>query len=183
MHERLIETPRFTVERRRYRHTDGGELIRDVVVHPGAVVVLAMIKKKNADQHVGKRLQDRIVMIRQLRRSVEKTLLELPAGTREPDEPPIETARRELIEETGFQAGQMEPLATFYTSPGITTELMHAFVATELTEVGQNLERGEEIEVETIDVKRARAMLTCGELCDGKTIAVLGMYFAKLGCM
>ncbi len=122
----------------------------------------------------------RIVMIRNYRHTVEQELWELPAGTAEPNEAPIETARRELEEEAGYRAGTMTPLTEFFTSPGVLTERMFAFVATELQPVGQRLEVGERIVAEIVELDRARKWLTSGELRDGKTIAVLGTYFARL---
>jgi len=173
MHEELLQTPRFSVQRRRFDQAGSEPIVRDVVVHPGAVVILPLLSDKSGKE------QDCIVMIRQMRYSVGETLWELPAGTREPNEPPIETARRELIEETGYEAGQIKPLAEFYTSPGITTELMHAFVASDLTHVGQRLEHGEQISVEPMLGEDVQGMLSSGEIRDGKTMAVLGLYFAK----
>ena len=85
-------------------------------------------------------------------------------------------ARRELQEETGYRTGHIEPLLSFFTTPGICTEWMYAFVATDLTAVGQNLQGAERIEVERIDVDAARDRLLRGEFEDGKTIAVLGRY-------
>jgi len=167
MHELLLSTSRFNVERRAFAGADGRSITREVVVHPGAVVILPII-----DAH-------RIVMIRNYRYTVEQELWELPAGTAEPDEAAIETARRELEEETGYRAGTMTPLTEFYTSPGVLTERMFAFVATDLKSVGQRLELGERIVAEVVEMDRARRWLVNGELRDGKTIAVLGTYFAQ----
>jgi ADP-ribose pyrophosphatase len=157
----VFEGVKFNVERRQIATRDGGTAMREVVVHPGAVVVLP-------------RLDDgRIVMIRNHRFAVGRTLWELCAGTLEAGEPPAETAARELIEETGYQAVHIEPLTTFYTSPGICTERMHAFLATGLTEVGQQLEATEQIEVELIEHRKVMRMIEAGEIEDGKTIATL----------
>ncbi len=136
-------------------------------MHPGAVVILPLLDA------------GRIVMIRNYRHSVQRELLELPAGTREPDEEPIETAARELVEETGYRAGKLSPLASFYTSPGITNEWMHAFTATDLTRVGQNLDPGEELVPEICDLAKARRLLATAAIEDAKTLAVLGIYFAS----
>ena len=165
--KRLLSTRLFAVEHREYPGPDGAVIGRDVVVHPGAVVILPIL----AD--------GRIVLIRNYRYTVERELWELPAGTREPDESPEETARRELEEETGYHAESVQPLVTFYTSPGVLTERMHAFVATGLVHVGQKLMADEKIKVSPIASSEARRMFVEGEFADGKTIAVLGMYFAK----
>jgi len=118
-------------------------------------------------------------MIRNHRYTVDEELWELPAGTMEPDEEPIQTAARELEEETGFRAGSLTPFAEFYTSPGVLTERMRAFVASELTPVGQRLEESERIVIETIPLVEAKRKLIQGELRDGKTIAVLGMFLLQ----
>ena len=167
MHELLLSASRFNVERRVFAGADGQSITREVVVHPGAVVILPIIDAR------------RIVMIRNFRYTIEQELLELPAGTAESDEAAIETARRELEEETGYRAGTMTPLTEFFTSPGVLTERMFAFVATDLTSVGQRLEHGERIVAEVVELDRARRWLVNGELRDGKTIAVLGTYFAQ----
>ena len=147
--------------------TTGKSLVREVVLHPGAVIILPI-------------LQDgRIVMIRNLRHTVGHWLWELPAGTLEPPEPPELCARRELIEETGFQAGEMKSLGWFYTSPGILTEKMYAFIATGLTPGPQALEENETITVEPLPVNTIRAMIDSNEILDGKTIAVLLKYILR----
>ena len=160
----LLTTRRFTVEQRVFDGPLGEPIVREAVVHPGAAVILPILDAS------------RIIMIRQIRQVVDEELWELPAGTLEPGEPPIETACRELIEETGYRAERIEPLVTFYSSPGICTELMHVFVATGLTPVGQNLDAGEQIDVEIVSLIDARRRLLAGELRDGKTIAALGRY-------
>jgi ADP-ribose pyrophosphatase len=163
----LLTRRHFSVEHRVYTTPKGEMVERDVVVHPGAVVMLPILD------------DGRIVMIRNHRYTVERELWELPAGTREPDESPIETARRELIEETGYQAGRMEPLVEFFASPGVMTERMFAFIATELTHVGQNLVGSERIIVEPLDSAEVRRRLIAGDFEDGKTIATLGTFFLR----
>jgi ADP-ribose pyrophosphatase len=143
---------------------DGSRIAREVCVHPGAVVVLAVLP------------DDRVVLIRNRRFAVSQYLLELPAGTLEPSEPPINCAGRELLEETGYLAGRMTPLATFFTSPGVLTERMHAFVATQLEQGTPALKDDEEIEVRPVPMRQALAMIETGEIQDAKTIAVLLMY-------
>jgi len=167
MNEILLHTLKFNVERRTIVTPRGQSVTREVVVHPGAVVILPILEG------------NRIVFVRNFRHSIQRELLELPAGTREPDEDPIETAARELIEETGYRAGKLTPLACFYTSPGITTELMYAFTATDLTRVGQSLDPGEEIVPQICDMAEAQRMYAASSFEDAKTLAVLGIYFAS----
>ena len=165
--QQLLATPRFTVERRVFARPGAAPLVREFIVHPGAAVILPILP------------DGRMVLVRQMRRGVESELVELPAGTLDPGEAPIETARRELEEETGFRAGRIEPLAEFFTSPGVMTERMHAFLATELEPVGQSLDEGEQIQVEFFPPGKVRKMLVDGEFRDGKTIATLGLYFLR----
>ncbi|MGD2109860.1 MAG: NUDIX hydrolase [Phycisphaerae bacterium] len=169
MQETLLTTRLFAVEHRVYTTPEGQSVARDVVVHPGAVVVVPVLG------------DDRLVMIRNYRYTVEQEVWELPAGTREPGETPMETARRELEEETGYRASKLAPLMAFYTSPGFCTEWMHAFVAKDLAPVGQNLQGHERIVTETVAVSEARRRLLAGEFIDGKTIAVLGRYLLEPG--
>jgi ADP-ribose pyrophosphatase len=163
----LLTTRKLRVERRRITTPRGQEFQRIVIVHPGAVVILPLLDA------------DTVVMIRNYRPATGETLLELPAGTLEADETPAACAARELIEETGYCASRLEPLMSFYTSPGVLSERMHAFVARDLTHVGQQLADGEEIDVEPVRVDRIRQLLTAGELRDGKTIAVIGTYLLQ----
>ncbi len=165
MHIKLLTSRAFSVEQRVYESAVGDPITRDVVVHPGAVVILPVL----ANGH--------IVMIRNHRYTVEMDLWELPAGTREPGESPEVTARRELEEETGYRAEVMTPAIAFFTSPGICTEWMHAFVATNLEKVEQNLQGDERIEVEIVPPAEARRGLIDGRWIDAKTVAVLGHYF------
>ena len=167
MHRQLLSTRLFAVEHREYPRRGREPVARDIVIHPGAVAILPILDG------------ERVVMIRNYRYAVEQELWELPAGTREPHEPPIETARRELEEETGYRAGTMTPLTEFYTSPGFVTERMHVFLATDLTPVGQGLEDTEQISVEVMDLAEVRRKLIAGEFLDGKTVAILGMYFTR----
>jgi ADP-ribose pyrophosphatase len=142
----------------------GLKLTKEIVAHPGAVIVLPLL----AD--------GRVVLIRNHRWSIGKYLVELPAGTLEKSEPPINCAGRELLEETGYLAGRITPLASFYTSPGILSEKMHAFVATQLEKQQAAPEDGEEIETVPTPFEDAIQMIRDGEIVDGKTIATLLMY-------
>src|SRR5438874_6447128 len=109
--------------------------IREVVVHPGAVVVLGFL----AD--------DRILLIRNRRYAIGQVLIELPAGTLEKGEDPINCAGRELLEETGYLAGRLVSIGNFFTSPGMLSEKMYAYAAYDLEQHKMALEEGEEIEV------------------------------------
>jgi ADP-ribose pyrophosphatase len=107
---------------------------------------------------------------------VGKTLIEVPAGTREPNESPLETARRELAEETGYHAAQFEELATYYPSPGVLSERMWIFVARGLTAGDPAREENEEIENFVVSWDAAMAMVDRGEIEDSKTLIALLAY-------
>ena len=142
----------------------GVKHVREVLVHPGAVVILPVM----AD--------GRVLLIRNRRYSVGKVLVELPAGTLEPGELPMNAAGRELLEETGYLAGRMRPLASFYASPGVTTERLHVFAAYDLERAAVDRDEGEEIELLPVAFEKAVAAIADGQIEDGKTIATLLMY-------
>lgn len=157
----LLETSRFRVEEVQQPTASGGLRARQIVRHPGAVTVLPLLEG------------DRVCLIRNFRVSVEQTLIELPAGTLEPDERPEENARRELIEETGYIAGRIEKLHTFLLSPGILDERMHLYAAHDLQPGPQALEEGEEIENLVVPWQEAMALVERGEIQDAKTLVAL----------
>ncbi len=167
--EPLFEGRRFRVERAVQTTPDGVEHLRDIVRHPGAVTILPILE------------HGRVCFVQNFRIAVDETLIELPAGTLEPGEDPAETARRELIEETGYRAGRIELLATFFTSPGILDEKMYVYVATSLTPGETALEAGEEIEPLVVTRQEALAMVRDGRIHDAKTIAAL-LHFDFFRC-
>lgn len=143
---------------------EGGKPItRQVVRHPGAVAVVPLLEGG----------EQRVVLIRNWRISVEKWLYEIPAGTLEKGERPEKCAARELEEETGYRAATLELLCRFYTSPGLSDELMWVYAATGLVEVGQRLEENELVTVHPVAADKALAMMDSGELVDSKSIAGL----------
>lgn len=139
---------------------------RECIIHPGAVIILPLLKDTE------------VIMIRNDRFVVDECLWELPAGTLEMDEKPIDTAYRELTEETGYRANVMTPLLGFYTTPGFCNEKMHAFVAKDLEFVGQDLDPTERITAEAIPFHKVMTMIAAGTIHDGKTIATLLYYHA-----
>lgn len=143
----------------------GGRIRKEVCVHPGAVVILGILP------------DERIVLIRNRRYTLGGIhLVELPAGTLERNEEPINCAGRELLEETGYLAGRLKPIGAFWASPGILTEKLYAWAAYDLTPQRQSLEADEEIEVVPTPFDEAVAMIGTGEIQDAKTIATLLMY-------
>lgn len=162
--ETLLETSRFRVVKQTVTRPDGRTASVSYVVHPGSVAILPLVD----DNH--------LCLIRSRRLTVGQTLIEVPAGTREPGEPPLETARRELEEETGYRAAKWEELVQFYASPGILSERMHVYVASDLTPGEPRREPSEEIENLVLSWDEALAMLDRGEIVDGKTIVALLTY-------
>jgi ADP-ribose pyrophosphatase len=146
------------------KESDQSRIVREVIVHPGAVVILPLMN------------DGKVLLIRNRRHAVHQVLLELPAGTLEKDEDPMNCAGRELLEETGMLAGRIVALPSFYSSPGVLTEKMHPFVASKLEKSTQALEEGEEIELYPLPMQDAIAMCGNGGIIDGKTIATLLMY-------
>lgn len=159
--ELLLKTERFSVVRDSFVTSSGKTKSREIVRHPGAVVIVPQL----ADGSV--------CLIRNFRLSVRQTLIELPAGTLEPGISPLDQAKRELIEETGYRAGSIKQLHSFYLSPGILDERMHLFLATDLQPGETALELGEEITNLVVPWEEAIAMIFRGEIQDAKTIASL----------
>jgi ADP-ribose pyrophosphatase len=160
----LFSGKKVRLELHTLQDDDGNRRIAEIVVHPGAVVVLAFTA------------EGKILLIRNRRYSVGQTLWELPAGTLEKGEDPINCAGRELVEETGYLAGRLTSIGNFFSSPGILTEKMYAYAAYDLERSQTALEEGEEIETEAIEFDRAIEMIRDGDIHDGKTIATLLMY-------
>ena len=140
---------------------DGTTIRRDMILHPGAVVVLPLVD----DGHV--------CLLRNHRFIIDQTLWELPAGTLEPGEAPDRAAVRELAEETGYAAGRWRKLAELYPSPGCLSELMHLYVAQDLTPGAARPEADEQLEAHVVPWDRAVAWALDGTIRDAKTIAGL----------
>jgi len=163
----LLETRRFAVVEEIVTRPDGSTANLSYVRHGGSVAILPLLD------------DGRVCLIHSRRLTVSKTLIEIPAGTREPDESPLETARRELAEETGYRATQFEELVTFYPSPGISSERMWIFVARGLSPGQHAREPNEEIENFLVSWDDALSMVDRGEIEDGKTLLAILMWERK----
>lgn len=150
------------------RQDSGRTTIREVVHHPGGVTAIPILD------------DGRILLIRQFRYPIGKFILELPAGKLDTGQPPKETAARELEEEIGYKAGSLEYETTFYTTPGISDEAIHFFIAGNLTPCPQRLEEGEHITVEACSVGECLQKIRDGEINDGKTILGILWYVNKI---
>ena len=138
---------------------EGHTARREVVEHPGAVVVIAVDE------------EDRVYLVRQYRHPIRQYLLELPAGTLEPGEEPLAAARRELREEVGLLAGKWTRLGSFFSSPGFVSEHLHAFLAQELVETDREPDDDEDITV--VLYPRAELLQHLDEIPDAKSLAAL----------
>ncbi|MCL5266211.1 MAG: NUDIX hydrolase [Chloroflexi bacterium] len=151
------------------RLADGGLTKREIVEHRGAVALVA----------VGQ--DDNVLLVKQYRKAAGKDLLEIPAGTLELGENPLDCAQRELQEETGHKAARIEPLTGFYPCPGYSTEFIHVYVATGLQPSVAEHDDDEDIEVVPVPFPEALKMVGSGEICDAKSIIGLLAYARRKG--
>ena len=145
------------------------EYKREIVEHKGSAVIVPVFEDKT------------VALVRQYRYAAGEYLLEIPAGTLNPGEDPMEGARRELEEEIGVTSESIEKLTEFYVSPGFLTEKMFVYLATDLREGKQNLEEDELLSIEKFTFPEAFEKIKSGEIQDAKTIAGLILASAKFG--
>lgn len=136
----------------------------DIIVHPGAVAAIPVTK------------EDKLILIQQWRRAIDKIIYELPAGVLEPGESPLETVERELQEEIGYRASTFINLGGFYSTPGFCTEYIHLFIAQDLTPSKLPGDLHEAIDVVEMDLSEASRLIDTNEIDDMKTIAGLMRY-------
>ncbi|MDO7905138.1 NUDIX hydrolase [Paenibacillus sp. JX-17] len=139
------------------RLPNGSTSKREIIKHPGAVAVIAL--------HAGK-----LLVVDQYRQAMGRCEVEIPAGKLEPGEDPMEAAGRELQEETGYTAVSLQHLQSFYTSPGFADELIHLYVAEELTAGEMKLDEDEFLEMQEVTLDEAYAMIRDGRIADAKTV-------------
>lgn len=162
-HQTLLVTPKFSVGRLS-TESSGMSVSHEFIVHPGVAAVLPVLT------------DGRLLLIRNHRVLIDKELWEIPAGTLERDESPESCARRELAEETGYVAHSMALLGTFYSSPGISTELVHLYVATELSPGPPRLQPDELITVHLMARTVVFEMIANGTIQDSKTLAAFALW-------
>jgi ADP-ribose pyrophosphatase len=166
-----------------HRRVHAGKVLNldvDEVLEPGGVRGLREVVRQRGSVAALPVLDDgRIVLVRQYRYAVDSLVWELPAGRRDPGETPEQGALRELEEEVGLRSAALEPLLTFWTTPGFCDEVMHLFRATGLTPVPPRPEADEKIEQATFTLDEAMAMVKRGEIREGKTLVALLMEAAR----
>ncbi|WAM32834.1 NUDIX domain-containing protein [Caldicellulosiruptor morganii] len=145
---------------------DGKTSHRAIVVHSGAAVVVPVDDEEN------------VILIRQFRKPIEKVIVELPAGKLDKDEEPLECAKRELEEETGYSAKEFVKLTEIYTTPGFSNEVIHVYLARGLEQGSSHTDIDEFVEVFKVGLDDAIKMVKNGEIKDAKTI--IGLLLAKM---
>jgi ADP-ribose pyrophosphatase len=155
--QELIRTPIFYVTQDVALDPDGFEIKRAIVQHPGSAVVMPVDDKK------------RVLLVRQYRLPALKYLWELPAGRVDAGETPLQAARRELAEETGYRARKFEKLAVFYPSPGFLAEKMTIYIAHGLTEGKKTPMEDERIQTRWFTAKEIDGLIRSYKILDAKT--------------
>ena len=159
IHEGKILT--YTVDK--VKLLNGKESTREVIIHNGGVTIIA---QPNSSQ---------VILVKQFRYAIGKAFWELPAGTLHKNEDPLQAAKRELKEETGYIANTLEPMGIVYPLPGYSTEVLYFFRALNLEEGEQEQDPDENIEMRIFDLKHAWQMVKDGEIRDAKTISGIGL--------
>lgn len=159
--EILLKGRAFKIRRDTLKTPDGHETKLEIIEHGGSVVIVPVDEDGN------------VLFVRQYRHAAGGDLLELPAGTRDEDEPYEECAAREIREETGMEAGQLKKIGAFYLAPGYSTEFMAVFLATELKENPLDADDDEFLQVEKLPLKQVMEMARGGDIPDAKSLAAL----------
>ena len=164
LHERMLSEDQawkgkfLDVRSARVELPNGRVTGRDIVRHPGAAAVVALTES------------GKIVLVRQYRTAIDRVTVEIPAGKLDPGEDPIECARRELHEETGFTATRMRYLTSIATSPGFCDEIIHIYMATGLTFDGANPDDDEFVNVDLVPLGELIDAVLDGKIEDAKTV-------------
>ncbi len=159
--ETLLQGRAFKIRRDHLRTPNGGDTKLEIIEHGGSVVIVPVDEDGN------------LLFVRQYRHAAGMDLLELPAGTRDGDEPFEDCAAREIREETGMEAGKLKKVGEFYLAPGYSTEFMAVFIATDLTHNPLEADEDEFLEVEKMPIKEAMQLVKSGKMPDAKSLAAL----------
>ena len=163
-HATLHEGRVFNLVKENYTLENGVTSHMDFIQHPGAAAMVPMLNNRE------------VVLIKQYRHAIREFIWEIPAGTLDPNESPLNCARRELIEEIGYSATDWHQLGTITPLPGCSDEHIHIFLASDLKPEEQQLDDDEMINVHKINLSEALQMILAGEISDGKTIS--GLFLA-----
>ena len=166
--ETIFKGKVFTVEKLKVTLPDGSPAMREVIRHNGGAAIIAVDDDNNA------------YMVRQYRIATGGEMLEIPAGKVEPGEDPKECAARELTEETGFTASNVEFLASVYATPGYCSEKLHVYLATGLKAGNPHRDQGEFLNVKVYKLAELRDMVNAGQIKDAKSVIGILMASAKL---
>ncbi len=157
--EVLLQGRNFKVRRDTLKTPDGRETKLEILEHGGSVVLVPVDRQGN------------VLFVRQYRHAAGGEILELPAGTREEEEPYEDCAAREIREETGMEAGRLQKVGEFYLAPGYSSEFMAVFLATDLKPNPLDADEDEFLQVEQVPVKEVSALFERGEVPDSKSLA------------
>lgn len=166
--ERLFHGRIFDLVIEEIEESDGKNRTCEIIAHPGGAVVIPLLDNGT------------VLLVRQYRYPYKKFVVEAPAGKLEPNEDPLECAKRELLEETGYDAETFTPLTSIYTTPGFCNEVLHIYLATGLrkSDEGQKLDEGEQsLTVESFPFNQAIEMISAGKIVDSKTI--VGLFLSE----
>jgi nudix-type nucleoside diphosphatase (YffH/AdpP family) len=155
----ILQGRAFKIRRDFLKTSNGLETTLEIIEHDGSVVLIPIDSENN------------VLFVRQYRHATGQDMLELPAGTRDNDEPYEACAAREIREETGMEAGNLEKVGEFYLAPGYSTEFMAVFLATNLKHNPLDADEDEFLSVEKIPLRKAMEMLEGGEVKDAKSLA------------
>ena len=155
----------FNLVKENYTLDNGVTSEMDFVQHPGAAAMVPMLN------------QTEVILIKQYRHAIREFIWEIPAGTLDPLESPINCAKRELVEEIGYLAHDWHQLGTITPLPGYSNERIHIFLASDLKPAEQHLDEDEMINVKVVKFDEALKMILAGEISDGKTIS--GLFLAS----
>jgi ADP-ribose pyrophosphatase len=159
--EQVFDGTLLKVRRDTVRLPDGSQGTREYIRHPGAVAIVPLFD------------DGRVLLERQFRYPHGREFIEVPAGKVDPGEPHLETAKRELLEETGYEAKEWQLLGVIHTAIAYTDEAIELFIARKLSHVGKKLDQGEFLETLTVGFDEAIAMIRDGRITDAKTVAAL----------
>lgn len=163
--EQIFEGKMITLQVDTVAMPDGRSATREIVKHPGAAAVMALLDGK-------------LLVVEQFRKPLEKFQIEIPAGKLDAGEDPLEAAARELEEETGYKADSLKLVSAFFTSPGFADEKLYLYFADQVTQGTQHTDEDEYLQVEAITLEQAEAFIAEGRISDAKT--VLAVYAWKL---